>query len=209
MIAFITAWIKGIIFVVLFAAFLELLLPNNSMQRFVRVIMGLFIMLAILNPIIGVIEHQVTADQLPVLAARVDSNLAAADVLQATNNVAEKREQLARDLYVKDLSRQIRATVMAVDGVADAKVVVTIDNGDTGPQKTSKAMGKLKHVVVYLEPGITASERKISQVTVGVSISGAAPEAKKLPAVVVDKVTRVVTELYQLRSSQVEVRWMN
>ncbi len=118
MIAFITVWIKGIIFVVLFASFLELLLPNNSMQRFVRVIMGLFIMLAIVNPIIGVIEHQLTADQLPVLAARADSNVAAVDVLQATNNVAGKRDQLARDLYVKDLSRQIRATVMAADGCA-------------------------------------------------------------------------------------------
>ena len=96
---------------------------------------------------------------------------------------------------------------MAVDGVADAKAVVTIDPGDTPP--TSKGMGKLKNVVVYIEPGITASERKISKVTVGVSIPEAAPEAKKLPAVVVDKVTRVVTELYQLRSSQVEVRWMN
>jgi len=207
MIAFITVWIKGIIFVVLFASFLELLLPNNSMQRFVRVIMGLFIMLAILNPIIGVIEYQLTADQLPVMATRVDSNLATVDVLHATNNVAEKRDQLARDLYVKDLSRQIRATVMAVDGVANAKVVVTIDPGDT-PQ-TSKGMGKLKNVVVYIEPGITANERKIPKVTVGVSIPEAAPEAKKLSAVVVDKVTRVVTELYQLRSSQVEVRWMN
>ncbi|TWH48933.1 stage III sporulation protein AF [Sporomusa sp. KB1] len=209
MIAFITVWIKGIIFVVLFASFLELLLPNNSMQRFVRVIMGLFIMLAIVNPIIGVIEHQLTADQLPVLAARADSNVAAVDVLQATNNVAGKRDQLARDLYVKDLSRQIRATVMAVDGVADAKAVVTIDNGDTGTPPTSKGMGKLKNVVIYIEPGITASERKISKVAVGVSIPEAAPEAKKVPAVVVDKVTRVVTELYQLRASQVEVRWMN
>ena len=206
MIAYITVWIKGIIFVVLFASFLELLLPNNSMQRFVRVIMGLFILLSILNPIISVIERQITADQLPVLATRVDSSLANAGVLHTANEVAGKRDQLARDLYVRDLSKQIRATVMAIDGVADAKVSVNIE---TDMSQASKGMGKINNVVVYIEPGITANERKIAQVTVGVTIPEATQESRRLSTVVVNKVTRAVTELYQLRSSQVEVRRMN
>ena len=191
---------------VLFASFLELLLPNNSMQRFVRVIMGLFIMLAILNPIIGFMEHQLTADQVPVLAARVDSSLANANVLHAANEVAGKRDQLARDLYVRDLSKQIRATVIAISGVADAKVTVNIE---TDTPQTSKEMGKIKNVVIYIEPGITANERKIAKVTVGITIPETAQESKLLSTVVVDKVTRAVTELYQLKSSQVEVRRMN
>lgn len=206
MIAYITVWIKGIIFVVLFASFLELLLPNNSMQRFVRVIMGLFIMLAILNPIIGVMERQLTVDQVPVLAARVDSSLANANVLNAANEVAGKRDQLARDLYVRDLSKQIRATVMAISGVADAKVTVNIETDTPQP---NKEMGKIKNVVIYIEPGITANERKIAKVTVGITIPETAQESKLLSTVVVDKVTRVVTELYQIKSSQVEVRRMN
>jgi len=206
MIAYITVWIKGIIFVVLFASFLELLLPNNSMQRFVRVIMGLFIMLAILNPIIGVMERQLTVDQVPVLAARVDSSLANANVLNVANEVAGKRDQLARDLYVRDLSKQIRATVMAISGVADAKVTVNIETDTPQP---NKKMGKIKNVVIYIEPGITANEQKIAKVTVGITIPEAAQESKLLSTVVVDKVTRAITELYQIKSSQVEVRRMN
>lgn len=206
MIAFMTVWIKSIIFVVLFASFLELLLPNNSMQRFVRVIMGLFIMLAILNPVLAVIERQTTTDQLPVLATRIDSNLATADVLLAANNVAEKREQLARNLYVRDLSKQIRATVMAINGVADAKVTVSIE---TNTPQISKGMDKIKNVVVYIDPGITANEQKIAKVTVGLTGSETPQESRKLSTVMVDKVTRAVTELYQLRPGQVEVRWMN
>lgn len=206
MIAFMTVWIKSIIFVVLFASFLELLLPNNSMQRFVRVIMGLFIMLAILNPVLAVIERQTTTDQIPVLATRIDSNLATADVLLAANNVAEKREQLARNLYVRDLSKQIRATVMAINGVADAKVTVSIE---TNTPQISKGMDKIKNVVVYIDPGITANEQKIAKVTVGQTGSETPQESRKLSTVMVDKVTRAVTELYQLRPGQVEVRWMN
>ena len=70
MIDSITVWVKGIVFVVLFASFLELLLPSNSMQRFVRVIMGLFIMLTILQPVIEIMENKWTKDLQPALATR-------------------------------------------------------------------------------------------------------------------------------------------
>ncbi|MBP2662191.1 MAG: stage sporulation protein, partial [Firmicutes bacterium] len=108
--------------------------------------------------------------------------------------------------YVRDLSKQIRATVMAISGVADAKVTVNIETDTPQP---NKKMGKIKNVVIYIEPGITANEQKIAKVTVGITIPEAAQESKLLSTVVVDKVTRAITELYQIKSSQVEVRRMN
>ncbi|MDF2572739.1 MAG: stage sporulation protein [Sporomusa sp.] len=206
MIAAMTIWVKSIIFVVLFASFLELLLPNNSMQRFIRVIMGLFIMLAILNPIINIIENKMTEDQIPTMATRSSSDLSAGgDILNAANHVAGKRNELARELYVKDLSKQIRATVLAIDGVADAKVSVEI--ADTPPQQGT--IGKIKSVVVYIEPGITADERKIAKVIIRPDGLEKTPESNNLSQAVIDKIKRAVTELYQLKSNQVEVKRKN
>ncbi|HWR45205.1 stage III sporulation protein AF [Sporomusa sp.] len=202
MIASITIWVKSIIYVVLFASFLELLLPNNSMQRFIRVIMGLFVMLAILNPVISVIENRLSADQLPALA-RTGSSLSDAEILSTATHVAGKRDQLARELYARDLSKQIRATVLAIDGVADAKVTVVIAD-DT--QSGNKTVGKINGVVVYIEPGFTADERKIAKIAIGSNAAEAAKESGKLSPAVTDKVKRVVTELYQLKSGQVEVK---
>lgn len=145
MIANITLWIKEIILVVLFSSFLELLLPNSSMQRFVRVIVGLFILLAILNPFIGFMEKQLTPAQLPAIA-HVENKLTDANVQRAVNSVAEKREQLAADLYIKDLSKQMRATVMSIDGVADARVSVVVES----VEPESKRTGKIKKVFIYI-----------------------------------------------------------
>lgn len=205
MIASITIWVKGIIFVVLFASFLELLLPSNGMQRFVRVIMGLFILLAILNPIIGVLESQLAADQLPAIAMQTGGSLDDTGILNAANSVSGKRDQLARDMYIRDLSKQIRATIMALDGVADAKVTVEVESSSA---QGSKGIGKIKNVVVFIKPGITADERKVAKVTIG-STQPELEESKRLPAAVADKAKRAVTELYQLRASQVEVKQMN
>ncbi|SMC58984.1 stage III sporulation protein AF [Sporomusa malonica] len=204
MIDSITVWVKSIIFVVLFASFLELLLPNNSMQRFIRVIMGLFIMLAILNPIISVIETRLTEDQIPTLATRAESDLSDGNILSAANHVTGKRNELARELYIRDLSKQIRATVLAIDGVADAKVTVAI--ADAAQQEN---VGKIKSVVVYIEPGIIADERKIAKVVIRPDVVETTNKSDKLSQSVIDKVKRAVTELYQLKSNQVEVKRKN
>lgn len=205
-IASLTAWVKGIIFVILFASFLELLLPSNSMQRFVRVIMGLFIMLAILQPVIGIMENHWTESQLPALSTRSELNLTNGEILAATNHVARKQEQLARDQYLRDLSKQIRATVLAIDKVADAKVTVDLDETTlTG----SKNIGKIKNVVIYIEPGTTADQRNFARISVGPNTLETSERAEKLHNEVIDKVKRAVSELYQLRSSQVEVKRLN
>lgn len=204
MIESITTWVKGIVFVVLFASFLELLLPNNSMQRFVRVIMGLFILLSILQPIIGLIDSRWTDDLQPALATRSVIQPNDTDILKATNHVIDRREQLARDIYIKDLTKQIRATVLAIDGVADAKVTVELDS--TAGQG-NKDIGRLKNVVVYIEPGITADDRRIAKITVGSSTSSEASEKPdQLSTTVISKIKRSVSELYQLRTSQIEVK---
>lgn len=44
------AWVRQLIFLALFASFFELLLPSGALQKFVRVIVGLLIMLAVLRP---------------------------------------------------------------------------------------------------------------------------------------------------------------
>lgn len=204
MIDSLTLWIKSIIFVVLFASFLELLLPSNNMQRFVRVIMGLFIMLAILNPIIGIIEKSWTSDQLPALATNSGSSLDL-NILSAANNVAGKREQIARDMYIRDLSKQIRATILPIDGVADAKVTVTID---TESDQKNKSIGKIKNVIVYIEPGI-ATERKVAKITIKPSAAEEINDSEKLPSALAAKVKKSISELYQIKTSQIEVKRLN
>lgn len=205
MIAYITSWIKDIILIVLFSVFLELLLPNSSMQKFVRIIMGLFILLAILNPIIGLIEEQAVPSQLPALSRQTDSNTTNANIVMTANKVVENREKLANAIYVRDLSKQIKATVMSIDGVGDAKVIVTLEPAAA----PSKRLDKIKTVVVYIAPGISSNEQKITKITVGITVPKSEETTTELSAALVDKTTRTITELYQLKASQVEVRRMN
>lgn len=196
MIAEVTGWVKNIVLVVLFASFLELLLPASSMQRFVRVIMGLMVMIAILNPVLDIVHNKMAPENLPAVSqngkvsGRVKENMAA---------VTEERDRLARELYKKDLANQIKAVVVAVDGVADARVGIELKDGTEGKQ------GGLDKVSIAVLPG-TPSAGTVEKVVIGAQQPTSTGE---LSGAVSEKVKKAVKELYQLRESQIEIKKMN
>ncbi|WP_019532739.1 stage III sporulation protein AF [Paenibacillus ginsengihumi] len=51
-----SGWLKSIILVVLLAVFLDLLLPNQTMQRYVRTVMSLFIVLTLMSPLFSLMD---------------------------------------------------------------------------------------------------------------------------------------------------------
>lgn len=62
MIAALGDWLKQIIVMVLIATFVELILPGKSMERYVKVVVSLFLLLAILTPIIQLLRSDFDLD---------------------------------------------------------------------------------------------------------------------------------------------------
>lgn len=197
MIDSLTNWVKHIIFVVLFASFIELLLPNNSMQRFVRVIMGLFIMLSILNPVIDILQNHFTPSPLPVLSVNAANSKV---IFDNVKNVAHDREQLTTEIYQKELAQQMKVMITALDGVADAKVVVVINRN-----KDNKLSNTIKSVVVYVTQGNAVTSNKIDKVTIGQQ-----PEKTvDLNAQLQNKIKSLISELYQLPKEIIEIKTLH
>lgn len=193
MIIMFTSWVKNIIFVVLFASFIEILLPNSSMQRFVRVIMGLFIMLAIITPIVDSVQKPLLPMELPT------SNGSSADsvaILKDANNFVHEHEKLSVEVYKKQLAQQMQVLIRALEGVADAKVLVDIE------EKDDAVKGKITGVVVYITPGIGVKKNQIKKVVIGDEVGS----GTELDIELRTKVKRLIIELYQLPKEIVDVQ---
>lgn len=54
----ISMWLKQVVLLVLLATFIDLLLPNQALSRYVKLVMGLLIILAILNPILAILSDR-------------------------------------------------------------------------------------------------------------------------------------------------------
>lgn len=53
MLQWLSEWIKEIILIIMLAVFIDLLLPSDKMQRYVKVVLSLFILMTILTPIVA------------------------------------------------------------------------------------------------------------------------------------------------------------
>jgi stage III sporulation protein AF len=56
MMDWLSIWLREIILVILLATFIDLLLPGSSMQRYVKVVVSLFILMTILSPLIMLLK---------------------------------------------------------------------------------------------------------------------------------------------------------
>ncbi len=199
MISEITAWVKSIVLVVLFATFLEFLLPSSSMQRFVRVIMGLFIMLALLNPLIDILHSRWLPEKVAVFGTSSGNS---SEIKRAVDRAVENRAQVTQDIYRRDMARQIRALVIAIDGVSEARVVV-----DTEDSKNQIA-GAIRSVTIYVQPGLTKDDTRVAKVTIASShtITEHRPEVS---ATIAMKIQRSITELIGLNANQIIIQRLN
>lgn len=59
---YISNWIKEIVLVFIFASIVEMIVPNNSIKRYINMFIGILIILAILNPIIKLIDVNLWKD---------------------------------------------------------------------------------------------------------------------------------------------------
>ncbi|HHY70162.1 MAG TPA: stage III sporulation protein AF, partial [Thermoanaerobacterales bacterium] len=58
----INLWIKQIVMVVVFAAFIDFLIPENKFLKYIKVFLGLLVMIAIVNPLVPLLQKGVSID---------------------------------------------------------------------------------------------------------------------------------------------------
>lgn len=60
--AWLGGWLREIVIIVLLAAFVDLLLPSRSMERYVRLVLSLLILLTLLSPVVSLLKGDAAAE---------------------------------------------------------------------------------------------------------------------------------------------------
>lgn len=162
-------WLKQLIAVVLLASLADLLLPNRTMQRYVRLVAGLFVLLAILSPVMqglrgdfgkrildGLerIVHQpegATAEM-----ARIETEgeaLRRRRERQAAELAAARLTAAVREAVEQSLGRRVEQvelrTAPGTDGIADVTAVHLLLAAASG---SGRANGAAARTIADVEP---------------------------------------------------------
>lgn len=115
MVEALSGWLARIVAVVLLAALVDLLLPNKTMQRYVRLVAGLLVLLTVATPVLSLFK----SDFSEKLSADIDAtklsygtDAGALERIEADGRkLSEARNEQAAKLATAQLSSEIRAAV--------------------------------------------------------------------------------------------------
>lgn len=96
MIAFLSSWVKNLCLAVIIISILEMLLPNNKTKKYIKTVMGLYILFSILSPFIE------NSNNIKFNIMDVDS------FIENSNNVynSEKVDQSSMDLRLNQMYKE-------------------------------------------------------------------------------------------------------
>ena len=61
---FISSWAQGIIISVIIATIIEMLLPNNSSSKYIKVVVGVFVLFSIISPVVSKLKGNDILDEI-------------------------------------------------------------------------------------------------------------------------------------------------
>jgi stage III sporulation protein AF len=164
----ISDWIRQIILIIFIATFIDLLLPSTSLERYVKLIMGLIIIVSILQPVLQLVLSE---DKWSKFSAIVTPSLAT-DHYDSLEKIKDNSSQLT-NVQQEEIRKQFQTSITTwieqqVAQKYDVKVVsakVTADFEQSTPviqridveglkAESSKSTGAIKPI----EPVIVSKE---------------------------------------------------
>jgi stage III sporulation protein AF len=141
---FLKDWVRGLVLLVVLATCLELMLPMNAMKKYVRMTMGLLVVLAVIQPLLGFMGQTVTVTNL-----FPDDDGAALptinQIMTRAGQFREKNQTLALGEARVRLAAEAVQAARAVPGVAEARAAVVLEQ--------ERGEYRVRSVTVTVTPG--------------------------------------------------------
>lgn len=140
---FMKSWITNITVVIIFTMLLDILIPNNDMKKFAKVIMGLLIVLVIIKPFLMVknIGYQFESTMIQTAAYIENSS-------NNSDNVEVFQNKAALDIYKQKLSDKIAEIVKSRKELENKKMQISVDIEN---DINSKDFGSIKTIEIFIE----------------------------------------------------------
>ena len=107
MISWLSKWAQGIIVAVIIATLIELILPNGSSKKYVKVVIGIYILFTIISPVIEKLKNDDFGINEILNTQKYEEELAKSD-----NTISAKLEsnnsRTIKDIYISNLTIDIQ-----------------------------------------------------------------------------------------------------
>ncbi|MHB1653782.1 MAG: stage III sporulation protein AF [Desulfitobacteriaceae bacterium] len=175
--------VRNLAVILLLATFLEMLLPSKSMRGYVRLVMGLFVISAVLSPIANFL-HTPLSLEIPAWTMTSSQDL---PVLAADSPGTRLGQNAVAKQYRQILGHQIEALALGVKGVEGASVEIAFEDNGNGLIEQPR----IATVNITLAPG-KGTVQSVQPIIIGESTNSKSASTLSVAEEVREKVSKLM-----------------
>ncbi len=198
MIENVRGWIINITTVIIFISFIEILMPNSAMKKYLNLVLGFVVMLIILNPIISILENKTyLEDEYFQVANSLDQK----EYSFATNNIESVQKDQLLYLYKNKIENEIRGRLESRYDVVILDINIDIDD-------SNENTGEIRKVDLTLEKirkDITNGEIPIVSINVSEEVDETYTVNDTVEISLKDNIKQEISQAYNIKDSNIIV----
>lgn len=185
--------VRSLAVIIIFTSFIEMLLPNSKMRNYVRLVLGLFVVVIILNPVLAFLGSPDNFTTQAWIEPSRTQDLE--NILNNAQEISAVSQQTILEDYTTKIEQQIAAIVKLIPEISNAQVMVRLKQDNT-----QNPWGDIDKVV------ITAQANDIGVKDSGKENSWEDSSISAQPGEVERRIQAIIGDFYGLASEQVYVK---
>lgn len=146
MITWLSNWAQGIIVAVVIATIIELILPNGNSKKYIKVVIGIYILFTIISPVIRKVKGN-NFDINEILSAKEYEQKLAQNDNTIWSKFEANNNRSIKDIYISNLTADIEAKLKEKGYKSTSTTIKIKDDENYTIEKISLALYKNKETV--------------------------------------------------------------
>lgn len=118
------SWATGIVIAVIIATIIEMILPNSTSKKYIKIIIGIFIVYTIISPVIGNFKGEDLNNYI-----KVENYIQSSSNALQTNEVSDNAQSSIKKIYSQNLQNDLK-TKLKEKGYISNNINISISNDD-------------------------------------------------------------------------------
>ena len=124
MVEWFRSWATGIVIAVIIVTIIEMILPNSTSKKYIKIIIGIFIVYTIISPVIGSFKGEDLNNYI-----KVENYIQSNSNALKTNEVSDNAQSSIKKIYAQNLQNDLK-TKLKEKGYISNNINISISNDD-------------------------------------------------------------------------------
>lgn len=198
---FITSWAQGIIIAVIIGTILEMLLPNGNSKKYIKVVIGVYIVFNIVSPIISKFTGSEFKLDSVIDINKYEDKISSYEI--DTKNLENTNNSNIKEVYILNLKKDIKAKIEEKGYILNT-IQIEIENTDEY---------KVKNINMTISKRENKKEEKkvneIEKVNIAVKIENNAIEETtemiRLTEKEIKEIKEYISSVYEINKNNINI----